>query len=119
MIDGEGEPFVILGLASVCLLLTGLVLYMSIPDGFHLERRHFVYVGMAAIALLIYVAALAALYHSQDRQDFWKYLGLYLGPALVALGWVVTKRGQCSQFAKTAHHQFDSSILHQRETHRR
>jgi hypothetical protein len=90
MIDGEGEPFVILGLASVCLLLTGLVLYMSIPDGFHLERRHFVYVGMAAIALLIYVAALAALYHSQDRQDFWKYLGLYLGPALVALGWVVT-----------------------------
>jgi hypothetical protein len=89
MIGGQGEPIAILGLASVCLLLTGLILYMSIPEGFHPERRHFVYVGVAAIAALIYVAALVAIYHS-DREDFWKYLGLYLGPALVAAGWVVT-----------------------------
>ena len=90
MIGGAGGPFVIMGLATVCLLLTGLAVYMSSPKRLHLERRHFVYVAMAAIALLIYVGALTAIYHSDARHEFWKYLGLYLGPALVALGWVVT-----------------------------
>jgi hypothetical protein len=89
MIAGEAEPFVIVGLALVCLLLTGLALYMAVPASFHLETRHFVYVGMTAVAALVYSAALTAIYDS-NRQDFWKHLGLFLGPALVALGWVVT-----------------------------
>jgi hypothetical protein len=86
---GGSEPVVVIGLAAVCLLLTGLVLYMSMPDGFRPERRHFVYTGVAAIAALIYAAALAAIY-DKNRDDFWKYAGLYFGPALVAAGWIVT-----------------------------
>jgi hypothetical protein len=89
MIAGAGGSIVIVGLALVCLVLTGLALYMAIPAGFHPEKRHFVYVGMTAVAALVYVAALTAIYDS-SHQDFWKHLGLFLGPALVALGWVVT-----------------------------
>lgn len=90
MIVGENAPLVMLGLTAICLLLLGLALYMSIPEGFRLERRHFVYVAIAAAAALVYTAALTAIYHSKDGQGFWIHLGLYLGPVLVAVGWIVT-----------------------------
>jgi hypothetical protein len=67
-----------------------LVADMSIPHGIYLEKRHFVYIGIAVVAAFFYVASLTAIYHSQKRHEFWKYLGLYLGPTLVAVGWVVT-----------------------------
>jgi hypothetical protein len=90
MIAGNAELFLILALAIFWLVVIAVVLYMTIPDGFHLERRHVVYLGIGAAALLTYVACLTAIYHSAERQDFWKYLGLFLGPALVAIGWIVT-----------------------------
>lgn len=90
MIAGNAGLFLILALAIFWLVVIAVVLYMAIPDGFHLERRHFVYLGIGGAALLTYVASLTAIYHSAERQDFWKYLGLFLGPALVAIGWIVT-----------------------------
>lgn len=63
---------------------------MASPKQLPLERRYFVYLFLLAAAVFTYTAALAALYNPQDQKDFWKFAGLFLGPTLVAVGWVVT-----------------------------
>jgi hypothetical protein len=55
-----------------------------------IEKRYFVYGFLLVIACFTYTAALAGIYDPTNLTDFWKFAGLFLGPTLVAVGWIVT-----------------------------
>jgi hypothetical protein len=88
---------------SLALLLAGFV-GLWIAGGFRtsaqslqpfientaIERRFEFYAVVAAGVVVIYGAVLAHLYVNGTADDFWKYVGLFLGPVLVAFGWVFT-----------------------------
>ena len=65
-------------------------IYFAVPHKLHLERRYYVYLFLLAPASFTYVAALSALYDPRSPAEFWKFAGLFLGPTLVAVGWIVT-----------------------------
>jgi hypothetical protein len=46
--------------------------------------------GAIGGASFTYAAALSALYDPHNLAEFWKFSGLFLGPTLVAVGWIVT-----------------------------
>jgi hypothetical protein len=72
------------------LVAVGGSIYTSAPHKLHIERRHFVYCFLLAVACFTYAAALTAIYELNGTAEFWKFIGLFLGPTLVAVGWVVT-----------------------------
>jgi hypothetical protein len=55
-----------------------------------IQWRYCVYFFFIAVAAAVYWFALSAVYSPTNPQEFWKYAGLFLGPTLIALGWVVT-----------------------------
>src|SRR5947207_371167 len=55
-----------------------------------LEWRHWVYCSLALIALAIYATALCKIYNPANPRELWIYIGLFLGPTLIAAGWIVT-----------------------------
>ena len=58
-----------------------------------LERRHYVYAAIATIVLSLYAVALTEGQLAETDladKNFWKMAGLYLGPLIVAVGWIVT-----------------------------
>lgn len=65
-------------------------IYGAAPHRVHVERRYYVYALLLCVACFTYTAALSAIYSSDKSEEFWKFAGLFLGPTLVAVGWVVT-----------------------------
>lgn len=64
---------------------------LFMPSKLHVERRYYFYAILLALTAFTYVAALTAIYGTApDKTEFWKYTGLFLGPTLIAVGWVVT-----------------------------
>ncbi len=63
---------------------------MAAPRKVHIERRYYIYGVLLALASFTYAAALSALYDPRNPAEFWKFAGLFLGPTLVAIGWIVT-----------------------------
>ena len=72
------------------LIAAGSAIYVAVPGRFHIERRHYVYCFLLALTCFTYTAALTAVYRPDSTQEFWKYAALFLGPTLVAVGWIVT-----------------------------
>jgi hypothetical protein len=72
------------------LLAGGGMIYAAAPRKVTIERRYCFYGILAVIAIFTYVAALSALYAPPNNIEFWKFAGLFLGPTLVAIGWIVT-----------------------------
>jgi hypothetical protein len=72
------------------LLAVGGMIYAAAPRKVSIERRYCLYGILFAIAIFTYVAALSALYDPPRYIEFWKFAGLFLGPTLVAIGWIVT-----------------------------
>jgi hypothetical protein len=66
------------------------MIYVAVPCKGHIEKRYYVYGFLLAVASFTYVAALSALYDPRNLAEFWKFAGLFLGPTLVAIGWIVT-----------------------------
>lgn len=82
-------PYAIWMLATIWLVATGVAIYMATSEKVHIEPRHCVYFFLMAAASFTYGAALAAV-EPKNNLEFWKLAGLFLGPTLVAVGWVVT-----------------------------
>jgi hypothetical protein len=55
-----------------------------------LEPRHWFYLVVFIAAVAVYRTALLTLHDLEGPTEVWKYAGLFLGPTLVAVGWVVT-----------------------------
>ena len=72
------------------LLAIGGIVAVSAPRKAPIERRYYVYAILLAAATFTYSAALSAIYDPPRLVEFWKFFGLFLGPTLVAVGWVVT-----------------------------
>jgi hypothetical protein len=72
------------------LLAVAAIVYGAAPRKVHIERRHYVYGILLALTAFTYVAALSALADPRNPAEVWKFAGLFWGPTLVAIGWIVT-----------------------------